>query len=380
MKLLYIANARIPTEKAHGLHIVKMCEAFVAHGEDVTLVLPRRKNAIIEDIFSYYGIKRNFIVQYIHVIDWVECGFFGYWINQVSFAFGLLFKKFDKIGLVVFTRDELSGWLLSKFGYKVFYDMHGFPIKWMLLWKIAMKSMLGIVCTNQWKIEQCCEKFGLPRGKLLLARNGFDQNIFSIELTKNEARKAIGQPENKSIAVYAGHLYDWKGVDIIVAAAKLMPEVLFIIVGGGETEIKNFKNRQNLGVNVEMVGQRPHKEVYNYLRAADVLLLPNSVHSVNSRFSGYSVNDTSPIKMFEYMASGRPVVASDLPSIGEVLNPDNSVLIKPDDAIALAKWVGNVLSNRELAERLSKKAISDAQKYTWDKRVEKIIGFIKRLY
>src|SRR3989338_4206680 len=134
MKLLYIANARIPTEKAHGVHIVKMCEALAVAGAEVILILPKRKNAIKQDIFSYYEVKRNFSVDRVPVIDWVDKGFFGYWINQVSFTFGLLFKKFDKTDSVVLTRDEWSGWLLSVAGYKVFYDMHGFPETWLYFW------------------------------------------------------------------------------------------------------------------------------------------------------------------------------------------------------------------------------------------------------
>lgn len=377
MKLLYIANARIPTEKAHGLHIVKMCEAFAAQGVEVTLVLPQRQNAITENIFSYYGIKKNFSVRFIPVIDTADKGFVGYWLSQISFSLRLLFAGLKDSGGAVLTRDEWSGWLLAKRGCKVFYDMHGFPVKWKMLWKIAMKKMTGIICTNQWKVGQCVKVFGIARDKIILARNGFDDKVFLSELSVNDARAKIGLPAGRQIAMYTGHLYDWKGVGTIVSAAELLPEVLFVLVGGGDSELDVFRTGRHLGDNVLMIGQRPHQEMPFYLRAANVLLLSNSAHSSNPRFLGYSVYDTSPIKMFEYMASGRPIVASDLPSIREVLCERNAVLIDPDDAGLLADGITRILKNDGLLAELAVQARADAQTYTWRKRAEKIIEFIK---
>ena len=70
-KLVYIANARIPTEKAHGIQIMKMCEAFSAQVVDVELVLPRRLNRIKENPFDYYGVKKNFKITKLPTIDFI---------------------------------------------------------------------------------------------------------------------------------------------------------------------------------------------------------------------------------------------------------------------------------------------------------------------
>src|SRR4051812_2503231 len=73
MKILYLANIRLPTEKAHGLQIMHMCEAFACIGADLTLLVPRRHNtaemAIIRDIYAYYGVNRNFAVQRLSCLD-----------------------------------------------------------------------------------------------------------------------------------------------------------------------------------------------------------------------------------------------------------------------------------------------------------------------
>jgi len=108
-----------------------------------------------------------------------------------------------------------------------------------------------------------------------------------------------------------------------------------------------------------------------YLKSADVLILPNSGKKDVSRYW------TSPMKMFEYMASQRPIVASDLSSIGEVLSENNSILVEPDNPQALAEGIKKVLDDKELSQRISQQAYIDVKKYTWDKRAQKILDFVK---
>ena len=372
MKLYYIANVRIPTEKAYGVNIAQMCYSFAKNGVDVSLIVPQRKNSIEEDIFNFYNVDKNFSIHYIPIVDWVGKGFYGYWISQISFSFKLLFSKFKRSESIIYTRDEWSAWLLSLFGHSIFYEMQGFPVKWRWVWYHSMKCMKGIVCANQWKIEQCNKIFGIPLEKLILARNGFDERAFDVKLTKNDAREKINLPVEKNIVVYAGHLYDWKGVDTVVAAAKLTPEFLFVLVGGDKNEIGIFKNKHVLSNNTVIAGQRPHKEIPIYLQAADILLLPNSSYSANSRFAGYSTFDTSPIKLFEYLASGRPIIASDLPAIREVLNEKNACLLPPDDSVLLAQTIKDFLKNQEMYNLLAKRGLEDVKEFTWEKRAKKI--------
>lgn len=378
MELLYIANARIPTEKAHGLHIVEMCHALANSGVDVTLVLPLRKNAIEQDISSYYGIEKNFAVEYVPIIDWNGKGFFGYWISQIIFSFKLLKKVSKKSEQIILTRDQWSGWLLAYMGRKVFYDMHGFPVKWRFLWKMAMKKMQGIICTNEWKMRKCNVLFGIKEDKMVLARNGFEPEIFQTKIEKKGAREKTNLPLNKNIVLYSGHLYDWKGVNVLAEVAKQIPEAVFVFIGGSKKEVDDFLRNFHLGSNILVLGQQIHSLVPYYLRAADVLVLPNSQHSKNPRFSGYSTFDTSPLKMFEYMASGRPIVASRLPAICEVLNESNSLLVSPDDSVNLANGIKQVLCDDNLAKKISDQAIQDSLEFTWQSRAQKIINFINK--
>jgi glycosyltransferase involved in cell wall biosynthesis len=83
------------------------------------------------------------------------------------------------------------------------------------------------------------------------------------------------------------------------------------------------------------------------------------------------------MKMFEYMASQRPIVASDLPSIREVLSENNAVLIEPDNPQSLAEGIKKALTDKELSQRISQQTQTDVEEYTWDKRAQKILEFIK---
>ena len=122
--------------------------------------------------------------------------------------------------------------------------------------------------------------------------------------------------------------------------------------------------------NVLILSHKPHKEIPFFLRAADVLILPNSAKEEISK------HYTSPLKLFEYMASIRPIVACDLPSVREILNDKNSVLFKPDNVDELNEGIKKVLNNNFLGEELAKKARENIEDYTWQKRAEKIINFI----
>lgn len=379
MKILYVANARIPTEKAHGLHIVKMCEAFARQGVDVTLVLPRRKNTILEDIFSYYGVERNFTVKYLSIFDFVGKGFVGYWLTQIFFSWKLLMSRYNKNEYVVVTRDELSGWIMRKRKFRVFYDMHGFPETWLYFWKAAMSEMSGIICTNEWKMRQLQERFFISEEHLLLARNGFDRSEFNIDISKSDARKKLGLPLEQKIIMYTGHLYDWKGVDVLARAAEHLKQATVVFVGGGEKDVENFTKQYVLSQNILILGQRPHTQIPLFLKAADVLVLPNSKKSKNFRAIPYSIYDTSPIKLFEYMASKRPIVASNLPSIREILDESMAVFFVPDDPNDLTQKINSVLNNPLDAVVRTGNAWEFIQKYTWKNRAELILNFMKSL-
>ena len=146
---------------------------------------------------------------------------------------------------------------------------------------------------------------------------------------------------------------------------------LFVFVGGTAEDIKEFKKEAEGLDNVLILGHKPHREIPYFLKAADVLVLPNKTGE------RLSEKYTSPLKLFEYMASGRPLVASDLSSLREILSEETAILVKSNDPRALAEGLRRALMDMELAESMAKRALDMVQQYSWHRRATSIINFLK---
>ena len=376
MKILYIANIRLPTEKAHGIQIMKMCEAFAGLGHEIELVVPWRFNWIKTEPFEYYGVKKNFKITKLPSLDTVWLGRIGFWVQSFTFAevsvWYALFKKAD----IVYSRDELSLFNLGFFKKNLFWEAHDGRLNFII--KNIIKRCAGIITITE-GLKDFYARNGTAREKIFVAPDGVDLEKFTINLNKKECRERFSLPQNKKIIMYTGHLYDWKGSDILLETAREFEsknsesESLFVFVGGTKKDIEIFKSKaESVKLsNIKILGHKPHYDIPYYLKAADVLVLPNrGDNDISRRY-------TSPMKLFEYMASGNPIVASDLPSIREILNETNAVLVKPDDSKELADGVIKVLRDDDLSGKISKQALEDIKEYTWQKRADKIISFIK---
>jgi len=116
MKIVYIANARIPTEKAHGYTICKMCAEFARAGNTVELIIPSRDNSITADLFDFYGLEKNFAVKKLPTHDFINgrqhYGIFVYFLETINFLWHLLFLKFDPDS-IIYTRNTEIAWLMK---------------------------------------------------------------------------------------------------------------------------------------------------------------------------------------------------------------------------------------------------------------------------
>jgi glycosyltransferase involved in cell wall biosynthesis len=392
MKLLYIANARIPTEKAHGIQIIKMCEAFSSAAVEVTLVYPYRVQTAemkaVSDPWDYYGVERNFKLLCLPSLDLAMVSSviprfldkLSFFIQAVSHAFFVLiwimFQKLKKDD-VIYSRDKFSLVLILAFRYfikaGIFFEAHTFPESKIKLAPLVFEKIDGIIVITE-GLKDLYINAGIPSEKIIVASDGVDLKLFDIELSKEEARKRLELPLDKNLILYTGHLFPWKGVYTLARAADaLKGRGTVILVGGTQEDIKELKNfigKENIS-NIDLEGFIRPTLIPFFLKAADVLVLPNSGReSISTLF-------TSPLKLFEYMASKRPIVASDLPSIREVLSDgENAILVEADNPKALARGIIRLLEDRELAHRISEQSYRDVQSYSWDKRSKHIIRFI----
>jgi len=392
MKMLYMANARIPTEKAHGLQIMKMCAAF-ARKLDVELVVPFRLQTRlmkqIADVYNYHAVERKFAIRRIFSFDFTPpldsrlsyrtqlLQSMLHWLLSVCFGVVSTIYALTRAASLVYSRDFLTCFFLLLFRplhrKKIFYEAHDFPKTRLggLLRCMPVRYVDGLIVING-QLKEVYRSRKIPSEKILVAPDGVDLQLFSADLQKDGARQELNIPGGKYVLCYTGHLYRWKGVHILAQAMKALPEnCLLYIVGGTLKDIsalEEFITVENIP-NVVIAGYVSPGLVPRYLAAADVLVLPNT--------SGESISRlyTSPLKLFEYMAVRRPIVASDLPSLREILSEDNAILVKPDDPTALAEGIRRVMEDGALAGRLAENASRDAQAYSWEKRAERIIEF-----
>ena len=382
MKIYYIANSRIPTEKAHGIQVIKMCEAFTSRGIDVKLVLPWRFNKIKQDPFEYYGVKKNFKIIRVPSLDLILLGIpkIGFLIQAATFGFFaavyLLLKSRPKD--IIYSRDEFSLCFFSFLRRNLFWEAHTFPGSPQKYQRI-LKKIKGLVAISH-GLKKSFQAVGMAEEKILVAPDAVDLARFAVKESSQECRKKLSLPQDKKIVLYTGHLYKWKGADVLMESSEFLSEnTLVYLVGGTEEDVASYKpssRAQAEGLKAEsyklvtFVGHRSHKEIPYWLKAADVLVLPNSAKEKISAIY------TSPLKLFEYMAGGKPIVASDLPSLREILNENTAVLVEPDNPEALAKGIEKVLKDGVLAGKIAQNAAEEAKNYTWEKRAQNILTFL----
>jgi glycosyltransferase involved in cell wall biosynthesis len=189
--------------------------------------------------------------------------------------------------------------------------------------------------------------------------------------TERTGDRAAEHTERRFTIGYAGHLYPWKGADLVIEAVAALPEVQGVIVGGHEGEpdlarLKAFAVELNCASRVTFTGLIPPPQVAATLMQADVLVLPNRASAISNEF-------TSPLKLFEYMASGRPIVASDLPSLREVLRDgENALLVQPGNPQALVAAIARIKDDAALGARLAERARDDVREFTWSRRAERL--------
>jgi len=375
MKLIYITNARMPTEKAHGIQIMKMCQAFTLTGLEVKLVVPWRFNKIKKSPFDYYSIRKNFRIKKLPSLDIIPLGIpkICFWIQNLTFALSLfLYLIFGKAD-IIFSRDLFSLWFLSFFKKNLIYEAHTFPGHFFLYEKVFRKAKAVITITQ--KLKELLVEQDIPANKILVAPDGVDLEEFDIKESQEQCRQKLNLPLDGKIIGYVGQLKTMemeKGIAGLIKATRKVKNTL-CLVGGQESDIVGYKkmaSKMNLTNNILFIGQVRHCLIPYYLKSFDILVMP---FPWTKHYAYYM----SPLKMFEYMAAQKPIVASDLPSIREILNDNNAVLVEPDNPQSLAKAINQTLKNPDFSAKIAAQAYQDVQEYTWQKRTKNILKFIK---
>lgn len=373
MKICYIANIRLPTEKAHGIQIMKTCEALTVEGHEVTLFLPKRRNDTglggYNDVFGFYDVKKKFPIILIPTLNVLWLGRIGFWIQTLLFSELAAWKMWKVCPDAVYSRDPIILINLILVFKNIIFEAHRGDAG--IIASLLLKKARLVTISHG--LLDFYKKFLDDSSRACVVPDAVHVEKFEVRESKNECRTRLGLPHDKKIALYAGHLYEWKGAQFLAEASAMFGDnELSVFVGGTDHDIVNFKNLNKGNSHMTVVGHRPHGDIPYYLKAADVLILPNSGKEAISRLY------TSPMKLFEYMASGTPIVASSLPSLREILDDSCAVLVPSDDANALYGGIRKIFDDPTVGERLGVAAREKVKNMTWENRAKAIINFIQQ--
>ncbi|MGH7770920.1 MAG: glycosyltransferase family 4 protein [Candidatus Binatia bacterium] len=398
-RLVYLANARLPTEKAHGYQIVKMCEAFAQNGAKVLLLYPSRyqydRSLTGKSMFDYYGVPPVFEAHKLLNLDIVPLNLFipDSFFSAVFLGHALLWGFYAAIAArkeaadLYYTRDAPIAYWLVRLGLPTVYEAHVVPKRgqrW-LLQLIARYPSLRLTVVLTSFIKQKFVEMGVPAEKVMVLPDGVDLSLFEHLPVKDECRQRLGLPQDRAIIGYIGRFRTMeieKGIPELVEAMAHLPslngkETLLLCVGGPMDTVPAYLDiARHLGVlerRLKFVDRVHNREVPYWIRACDVVTIPWPWNEFSAYF-------TSPLKLFEYMAAGVPIVASDLPSLREVLaDEENVLLVKPGDSRQLCCTISRLLKDPALRERLAQRSAQDVQRYTWKERASKILDRVNCL-
>jgi glycosyltransferase involved in cell wall biosynthesis len=204
-----------------------------------------------------------------------------------------------------------------------------------------------------------------------LAPNGVDLAQYENLPTPPVARAELGLPEMPTVAC-TGHLYAGRGADLFLHLAPHIPDVHFLWVGGRPNDVNRWREKAaQLGIeNVSFIGFKPNSILPRYQAAAEILLMPYGL-TMGASSGENPVEYFNPMKMFDYMASTRPIITSDLPVIHEILGDDSAVFLPPGQLDAWQDAIRSLLADPARRAQLAQSARRDVTPHTWVARAEK---------
>ncbi len=383
--MLSFADTRFPIERANGVQTMATCQAVAARGHPVTLLVRPDTAVPPRDPFVFYGVPR---VPGLDIRAVTPAGPASVRRARMLWA-GVRTALSGAVDLV-YTRDLGLAALLARLPAsrrpRLVYESHGIaPVV-----SAAMPALLGHAHLapsadklrrlerREARVWKHADAYVTITGALagdLTTRFGPRDALFVVPdgttLPSTVSDEAQPDAHGRLVAAYAGHLYPWKGVDIFLRALARVPRLTGLIVGGhpGEPDLARVNalvHELHLEDRVRITGLLAPAAVAGALSAAAMCVLPNTSSAISERY-------TSPLKLFEYLAQGRAIVASDLPALREVLTHEVTALLVPaGDPDALAAALARLADDEGLRRRLGAAARALAPEYTWDRRAERL--------
>jgi glycosyltransferase involved in cell wall biosynthesis len=371
VRIFYVSNSILPSRAANSVHVMKMAQALTAAGHTVTLLAPRRDwkaEKGVGDVYRFYGVAPTFQIKKLAFPRLLKGRSLVY---TGAAALYCLRRQPD----LVIGRHVPACALAATAGFDTVLECH-LPMQeanWVkrVFFRLFLNAsgFRRLVLISE-ALKRRYEANGrVPASRIHVAHDAAD--------APGDVQPATlpGRPSAMH-AGYTGSLYAGKGAGLVVEVARRLPGIDFHVVGGREENLEDGPGGETRP-NVFFHGFVDPGEVPRYIEAFDVCLLPNQRSVKTYGGGGMDIGGfTSPLKMFEYMAQRKPIVASDLPVLREVLADENTALLcPPSDPWGWARALRRLQQDASLRERLGERAGEVfAQKHSWEARAERILN------
>ncbi|PJF41544.1 MAG: hypothetical protein CUN55_11680 [Phototrophicales bacterium] len=371
--VVYINYMPIPLPAADVMHTMKMCQAYQQIGCDVHLVAPKGNFRSLDALWEQYGIRNSFKVHLYKDSQRLR--------RHPVFLRGIFLAKRQKQPTFIHTRSSAAALYGALFGISSVYETHR-PLasgmeKIYLRLGARLPHFKKIIAVTE-PIQQSYQRF-LPAmtEKIIVMNNGVDLEQFEPNDTSSESRAKLNLEERFTVG-YIGSLFVGRGIEIILELAQRLSHIQFLVVGGTQEDVIYWKSQvEQFPPNLIIRNAVPNQELPTYMLAADLLLMPyqRQVGVYGSRTAN-SVDYMNPMKMYEYMAARRMIIASDLPMIRAVLNDDMAILCTPDSVDAWYEAIQYAFQSEEERQKRVQNAYHYVQNHTWQHRVQRILNEI----
>ncbi|MCC6260066.1 MAG: glycosyltransferase [Anaerolineales bacterium] len=379
MKIALITNSRIPSLTANSIQAMKIAQALMQLNHDVRMFAPKESpTPSYELLITHYGLRLAPRLELLPSIRQFKRFDFLYHAQRAA-------HKFQPD--LIYTWLPQSAVIGLRLGYPVVLEMHadvaGRMGAWWLkqFWKTTGAKLMTVTTSALKSALERSTSLKFKKEALLIAPNGVELERYVNLPSPFEARHQLNLKQGLTVG-FTGHIYPGRGADLLFELAKQMSNVNFLWVGGSPDLVEYWRNKLNEAnaTNVTMTGFVKHELIHLYQAASDLLLMPYS-NSISAS-SGQDIAEViNPMKMFEYMASGRAIVCADLPAIREVLNAGNCVFVNAGNwELVIGDWkveIERLLADESLRMKLGEQAKKDVAKFSWLKREEAILNMVK---
>ena len=382
MNICYLAIIDVATEGAETRHVFEMCEAWNRHGHAVSLFVPGMKGEPSEKLSVHivrmqtFGIKRSFLLTLIYSLMSIF-----YLLKEYSSA------RMD----IVYTRQSMLEFMplffMKRLGVRYVAEVNGIDseqkrLYGMAEWKVRLSESLfglcygladAIVTVTDEIREYLVERYPKTREKTYVVSNGANIEI-SRPIKKQAACHELGIDPDKTYVVFVGSLKKWHGVENAILAVekaiKRDSSIRLLIIGDGpeRDHLRGIVARRGLEKNVAFVGKVKYDRVPLYIGTATACLALFD-KARNDR------TGLSPLKIFEYMACGKPVITTDVGNLKNIIGRhDCGLLVQPGDIDGMSQALMKLVKDPELSQKLGENGHEAAVRhYSWGVISEKLL-------